>query len=224
MKLSSTGIGILLVVLAATAACDKKKDAGAGGAGNAASTGPGCGSDWADPLKLFCVKVPAGYTAGSPSAPNVLYAEGVEFSGPNGGFEINVGFTSSTFTSYDEEVADEDKILNKPDTTIQSTGGTPGESKWWITQDKGFSYKVVRAIAKSNGNKAIICSPTSTGDLAPEIVEACKSVRAYPGGAPPLAYTAPAKTAAPTPPPPATTTAAAPPAAKAPAVPPKKGH
>lgn len=224
----------LLLVAAMTAGCGKKGESGA-------TAEQGCGSDWADAQKQFCLKMPAGYTPAPQSAGGgELYSEIIDFNGPSSGFTITVGFTSSNFTTYEEQLAADEDIMKMAGRSVESTGGTPGQSKWWIFTDKASgSAKNIVVTAKANGNKSLRCSPNNTV-VAPEVMDACKSIRAYPGGSA-SASTANANATPPpgqpanaTPPPanptPAATThspAAATPAkaaAKPALVPPKKAH
>lgn len=159
-------------------ACSKKADAGGGAAPSASAEVKGCGADYADPAKEFCVKLPAGYTAGKPDAPSELYSELINFNGPMSGFTVTVGFTSSNWKTYDDQLAADEKSMTTSESIkVDGTGATLGGGKWWSytnSGSKGFS-----SVTKSNGNKAIGCNPNNT-NVAPEVIEACKSIRAYP--------------------------------------------
>lgn len=166
---------VALVALCATA-CSKKDE------GGAASTGSGakdCGADYASPKKEFCVKLPAGYTAGTDGLTDSLVSENIDFKGPKGEFNISVGFSSASYKSFDEAMkSDEDTYFKTPATTVkpQGNGATAGGGKWWAFAMGGS--KRVLSDTKSNAGKVISCS--GDVDKAPEIIEACKSVRAYP--------------------------------------------
>ncbi len=76
-----------------------------------AATVVGCGADWGDPLKEFCIKLPAGYKAADPSPKGALYSQVQHFPGPAGadgnipGFDVSVGFSSNPHKTFEEEVA-----------------------------------------------------------------------------------------------------------------------
>jgi hypothetical protein len=153
--------------------CNKKEE---GGTTTTTSSGPGCGSDASDPAKEYCVKVPAGYTASKPDAPNALYSELINYNGPNSGFSITVGFTSSNWKTYDDQLkADTKSSQEKTPTASGKTGGT---GQWWVYKDRSGTQTIL-ATAKSNGDKAIRCSPNNS-TVTPEVIEACKTIRAYP--------------------------------------------
>jgi hypothetical protein len=163
--------------------CSKNEDANKGDAKNAAvaaSAAPaasGCGADYADPNKEFCVSIPPGYTAGKPSPPDELYSELIDFNGPMSGFTISVGFTSSNWKTYEDQIKSDDPSTSK-DIKVESSGKTAGTGQWWVYKQGNYDTTVL-ATVKSNGNKAIRCSPNNTV-VKPEVIEACKSLRAYP--------------------------------------------
>jgi hypothetical protein len=143
-----------------------------------ASAAQGCGSDYADPQKEFCVTIPTGYTPEKPSAPTELYSELINFNGPMSGFTISVGFSSSNWKTFDDELkADDSWLKTGKGIKIESSGKTAGTGQWWVYTQDGTNQ--VSALVKSNGDKAIHCSPNNTS-VAPEVIAACKSVRAYP--------------------------------------------
>lgn len=176
MKRFTVILGLAALSLV-TGGC-KKEDAK--GDDKAASAAKGCGSDYADPLKEFCVKVPAGYEAKPQSkVPTELYSEIVDFNGPGSGFAISVGFSHSNFKTFDEALkTDEEWMTTTKDVKIQGSGNLQGTGKWW-TYKRGNYDVDVKAMAKSNGNKVINCAANNQ-DVKPEVLEACKTVRAYP--------------------------------------------
>jgi hypothetical protein len=161
-------------------ACTKKDDAGTtsttAAAAPAAAPASGCGSDWADPQKEFCVKLPPGFTAGKSDPPSALYSELITFRDEKGvEFTVTVGFSSTNWKSYTDELTAEEKWLGESkDIKMGTSGETAGEGKWWIFKNGG--YDSVISLTKSNGDKAIKCS----GDDGTPGVDACKSIRAYP--------------------------------------------
>lgn len=85
--------------------------------------------------------------------------------------------TSSNWKTYDDQLADDEKSMKSESIKVDGSGATLGGGKWWSftnSGSKGFS-----SITKSNGNKAIGCNPNNT-NIAPEVIKACKSIRAYP--------------------------------------------
>lgn len=171
-------IAILAVATLCTTACSKKDEGGTGS--TTTTSAKDCGADYASPMKEFCVKLPPGYKAGTPSPPDALASETIDFKGPKGEFTIRVGFASASYKTYEEEMkSDEDTYLTRPATTVkpQGNGATAGGGKYFVFT-MGGSKRVV-SDTKSNANKVINCSG-AVPDAAPEIIEACKSVRAHP--------------------------------------------
>lgn len=169
-------VSIALVALC-TVACSKKDEGG--NASNATTSAKDCGADYADPKKEFCVKVPSGYKPGAPEPADALTSETIEFKGSKGDFTISVGFSSASYKTYEEEMkSDDDAYLKTPATTVkaQGNGATAGGGKWWVFTMGGS--KRVLSDTKSNANKVINCS--GVVQTAPEVIEACKSVRAFP--------------------------------------------
>lgn len=172
----STGLLVAMIVgISFGATGCTKEDKAQGGAG---STAAGCGSDYADPMKEFCVKVPAGYTPKPLSKPPIdSYTEAVDFNAATSGFQIAVGVSDKDFKTYeDERKSAESFMKGVTGRKIEATGKTASEGQWWVyTQGTKF----VKAVAKSNSGKAIICEHNNT-NVTPEVIEACKSIRAYP--------------------------------------------
>jgi hypothetical protein len=165
------------ISLGATA-CSKKENAGAAPSASAAPEVKGCGADYADPQKEFCVKLPSGYTAGAPGKPSELYSELIDFNGPMSGFTVTVGFTSTNWKTYDDQIAADEKwMATGTDIKVEASGATAGGGKWWSYTNSGS--KAFSSTTKSNGNKSLHCSPNNT-NIAPEVMDACKSIRAYP--------------------------------------------
>ncbi len=155
---------------------DAKKDEPAAAATLAAS---GCGADYADPQKEFCVQLPAGYKAGPPDPPSELYAELIAFNGPNSGFNITLGFTSSNWKTYADQLKADQSFMGMSSMKTTATGQTSGTGQWWVYARTGSTTSEVLATVKSNGDKALRCTANNTV-VAPEVIAACKSLRAYP--------------------------------------------
>ncbi|CAN5636243.1 hypothetical protein BH09MYX1_BH09MYX1_30840 [soil metagenome] len=173
MMVMVTGISICAT------GCTKKDDAGtATTTATTASAAPasGCGADYADPKKEFCMKLPDGFEPTVDKDPGTLYVEIVKFDAPMDHFDVSVGFSSSNFTSYDEQLASDEKWMGESKTLkIESSGKTAADGKWWLYTDQG--YTEVGSETKSNGNNVIHCQ---SNDRKPGIIDACKSIRAYP--------------------------------------------
>ena len=177
MKRSTPVLFVLATALAAGGCQDKKKtEDKPEKATSSASPVKGCGADFTDPAKELCLTLPTGFTAApDPNPPKELYSELINFSGPNNvTFSITVGFTSSNWKTYDDQVkSDADFIKGMK---VDASGKTTGTGQWWTYDNRG--YKSVTAVVKSNGDKAIRCNSTDA-ESAP-VVAACKSIRAYP--------------------------------------------
>ena len=172
----SISLLIFMVALSLCAtSCTKKDDAkGEGGAGAAA----GCGSDYADPMKEFCIKVPAGYTPKVKAKPPTdTYSEAVDFDATMSGIQVLVGFSDKDYKTYEDERSSAERFMKGvTGRKIDASGKTASEGQWWVYSQGG---KFVKAVAKSNSNKAIICESNNT-NVTPEVIEACKTIRAYP--------------------------------------------
>jgi hypothetical protein len=72
--------------------------------------------------------------------------------------------------------------MKKPDHTEVQSGGTPGKTQWW-TYKFGTEKPLITALAKSASGMAIQCEADDSTP-PPEVLEACKSLRPYPGGKP----------------------------------------
>ncbi len=172
---------VTVAAICAATGCTKKDDAGSAtttATTAAAAPASGCGSDYADPKKEFCMKLPEGFEAKADANPPAdLYVEIVRVNGPTGSFDVSVGFSSTNFTTYDQALAAEETWLNGGSKSIklESSGKTAGDGKWWLYMND--SYASVLSYTKSNGNKVIKCS---SSDRQPGIIDACKSIRAYP--------------------------------------------
>lgn len=149
------------------------------------SSADGCGSDYADPMKQFCITVPKDWKApakidskGSPydelfdikNADPAKYSDGVS---------LTLGFSSPSNKTYEQELAYIEKIkTTSTSDKLDGTGSTPGGSgKWWATSRQ--SQKSLTAIAKAPNGKPIYCSPSNSLP-SPASLEACKTIRPYP--------------------------------------------
>ncbi len=179
MRLIPTMLTVTTVSICALA-CTKKDDAGSGTTTTSASAAAvptsGCGADYADPQKEYCLKLPPGFKPGKPEEPSELYSELIRYRDENNvEFTITVGFSSTNFKTYAEAFAADEKWMNESkDIKIVATGKTAGDGKWWTFKNGG--YESVTSMTKSNGDKVIKCS----GDDGTPAVDVCKSVRAYP--------------------------------------------
>ena len=141
----------------------------------------GCGTDYSDPQKQFCVTLPRGYEADPQIESSDLYPELVHFTGPDtgDGISVSVGFTSSNFTTYDEQVTADEGLMKTAGRTVEASGTTKGDhGKWWIFTDGGV--RTITATAKAANGKAVNCTPANTTPT-PAAVEACKSIRPFTG-------------------------------------------
>lgn len=121
------------------------------------------------------MKLPAGFEPKADKDPSG-YVEIMKFDAPMDHFDVTVGFTSSNFKSYDEQLAVDEKWMAESKTMkIESSGKTDAGGKWWLYTDQG--YTGVSSETKSNGNMVINCQ---SNDRKPGIIDACKSIRAYP--------------------------------------------
>ena len=176
MKQIACSILVAVGICACATACSKKDDAAPSAAASAAPAS-GCGSDYADPQKEFCLKLPATYKAQTPSAPNELYSQDIKFEGPaNNGVHVLVGFSSSNWKTYDDQFKSDDEWVTSK-AKLESSGPMTGTGKWWSFTNQG--YKSFKAMVKSNGDKAIFCEPTNM-EVAQEVIDICKTLRAYP--------------------------------------------
>lgn len=124
-------------------------------------------------------QTPCGLQSGPPGASRCAHLRDHRLPGSKGCFTITVGFSSASYKTCDEaKKADEDVYFTTPAPTVkpEGHGATAGGGKWWVVT-MGSSKRVV-SDTKSNANKVISCS--GAVEKAPEIIEACKSVRAYP--------------------------------------------
>jgi hypothetical protein len=148
--------------------------------GAAPAVEDGCGADYTDPQKEFCVTLPAGYKADGQIDSSDLYSELIRFTGPDigDGMSISVGFTSSNFTTYEQQLTADEEIMKIAGRTVVSSGATKGDhGKWWLFTDGGD--QTIVATAKAAHGKALNCSPANTTPT-PVAVEACKSIRPFP--------------------------------------------
>ena len=167
-----------VAVIALSMGCKKDESKGTSTTSASVSAAPvsGCGADYTDPKKLFCMKLPTGYTPKEDKQTSELYSEIVNFDTDMEHFTVSVGFQSTNFTSYDEAVASDEKWMKESkNIKIESSGATPAGGKFWIFNNQG--YDSVQSSTKSNDNKVIKCD---SNDRKPAIIEACKSIRAYP--------------------------------------------
>lgn len=140
----------------------------------------GCGKDYGDPQKVFCVTLPTGYEADPHIESDELYSELIHFKGPNmgDGLTVAVGFSSSNYTTYEQQLASDEEVMKMARRKVESSGATPGnQGKWWLYTDSGI--RTLSARAKAANGKPVGCDP-SNSTPSPEAVEACKSIRPFP--------------------------------------------
>ncbi len=162
-----------------TAAAEPGTAAAAPGTAAAPAGGAagGCGSDWANPMKTYCVTVPAGYTPGEPTSTENFTAENIKFTGPDGSFEIY----DDKGDAYDKTLASHDKEVKA--NPVKETGTTAGTGQWWYYTES--EYPRMMSLIKANSGEPIWChasgKPDDEGDGLPAApMAACKSLRAYP--------------------------------------------
>jgi hypothetical protein len=172
-------VGLLLLSTLGVSAC--KKGDGAGGS----SSAEGCGSDYADPMKQFCITVPKDWVAPAKIGATGPYDELFEIKNADAnkyadGVSLTLGFSTTSSKTYEDELAYMEKVKTKSTIDkVEATGATPGGSgKWWATSRQG-GQKFLTSIAKAPNGKAISCSPSNTLP-SPASLEACKTIRPYP--------------------------------------------
>jgi len=166
----------IALVMLCTPACSKKE----AGATGSTSSAKDCGADYADPKKEFCLKLPPGYTADTSGLTDALVSENIDFKTAKSGvyFTVTVGFSSASYKTFDEQMKEDEGSYGKTQTGVKAegNGATAGGGKWWVYTMGG--HKRVQSDTKSNANKVIACF--GEVDANPEMIEACKSIRAYP--------------------------------------------
>lgn len=171
-------VAVLAVAALCTTGCSKKDEGGAGS--TTTTSAKDCGADYADPLKEFCIKLPPGYTPGTPEPADALLSESIDFKSGKAGvyFTVSVGFSSASYKTYDEQMKSDEDTYGKTQTGVkaEANGATAGGGKWWVYTMGG--NKRVQSDTKSKANKVIACF--AQVDSNPEVIEACKSVRPYP--------------------------------------------
>lgn len=150
---------------------------GTAAAAPAAPAGGGCGTDWANPLKTYCVTVPAGYTPGEATSTANFHAEKIKFTGPDGSFDIYDDMGGA----FDTVMAEHDREVKT--NSLKESGATPGTGTWWFYTESETPRMV--SVVKANNGDPIWCHANdSDADEADGIpagaMAACKSLRAYP--------------------------------------------
>jgi hypothetical protein len=182
--MTSSMKALALAAASILVACGGGDDKGGGDKPAAAAAESGCGKDYADPAKQFCLTLPAGYT-GTPDQldpKDELYSEIIRFKGPNmgDGVDVTVGFSSTNWKVFEDELKMTENLMKSPDRKVEGTGPTAGGTgKWWV-----FSHgalKTATAVEKAPNGKALMCT-TSNGTPSPAAIETCKTLRPYPGG------------------------------------------
>ena len=167
-----------VAVIALSVGCkkDESKSTSTTSASVSAAPASGCGADYTDPKKEFCMKLPADFKPTEDKSPGELYTEIIRFDSDMDHFTVSIGFQSSNFTTFDEAVAADEKWMKESkNIKIESSGATAAGGKFWLYDNQGYSS--VQSSTKSNGNKVIKCD---SNDRKPAIIDACKSIRAYP--------------------------------------------
>ena len=159
-------------------ACSKGQDSGSGSGGAVAVAVEGCGKDYGDPQKQFCVTLPAGYKVDPKIDSDALYAELIRFTGDNMGDGMTITLGAEGARTYEAVLTADETFSKTPPRKIEASGPTPGNGgKWWITLNQGY-HQLTSTVKAPNG-KAVGCAPSNTTP-SPAAVEACKSVRPYP--------------------------------------------
>src|SRR5688572_26332359 len=104
-------------------ACGGSDEKSGGDKPVAAVAESGCGKDYADPAKQFCLTLSAGYT-GTPDKldpKDELYSEIIRFSGPNmgDGVDVSVGFSSTNWKVYEDELKMRENLMKALDRKIE---------------------------------------------------------------------------------------------------------
>ena len=94
------------------------------------------------------------------------------------GVTVTVGFSSSNWTTYEEQLEAEEKSKTSFGNKLEESGSTPGGGKWWLTSQGGT--KTVSSIAKAPNGKALMCSTANTTP-SPAAIGVCKTLRPFPG-------------------------------------------
>ncbi|MDB4952620.1 MAG: hypothetical protein JWO36_189 [Myxococcales bacterium] len=158
----------------ATVGCKKKEGVADQSSKTAEVPKEGCGTDYADPAKQFCVKLPPGYALETSHKDDS--GTTFEFKGPEMRFDVLV-WSNPTFT-YDYQLGIYGDAMKKPDHTDVESGGTPGQTQWWAYKF-GTDTKLITALAKSSAGMAMQCESNGS-PVPPEIMDACKTLRPYP--------------------------------------------
>ncbi len=172
--------GVIIVACAASSVGCNKNDKGGEKAADepAAKAETGCGEDYGDPAKQLCLTLPKNYTVNPKIEKSELYAELIHIDGPDmgDGVTLTVGFTSTNFTKYEEQLAAEEQAPSGYE--VEASGSTPNDSgKWWL-RSQGKT-KIVSSIVKAPHGKAAMCS-TSNLTPSPAAIEVCKTLRPFP--------------------------------------------
>jgi hypothetical protein len=157
---------VALLGAVAAAGCHKDEPKPSASAPAAA---PGCGSDYADPNKQFCIAVGPDYQPVAPVKEGELVR--TSFNAAMSGIDVLV-----LPKEFDEQVALTDKTMHGSDRKLEESGGTPGKTKWWVYSIGKKKY--VEALAKSSNGKAIECS-SNNSVVPPAVIDACKTLRPY---------------------------------------------
>jgi hypothetical protein len=139
----------------------------------------GCGKDYGDPMKMYCVTLPAKYTAGSPKS-DTLAPERINFDGPEmgDGITVSYGFDNSEFKTYEDQLKSDEAWTKGKDKKVLSSGATTGNAgKWWLVEWSG-TKKMVTTVKTPDG-KAVKCDVQNTMP-SQGAIDACKTLRPYP--------------------------------------------
>lgn len=148
------------------------------------SSAEGCGSDYADPMKQFCITVPKDWKApaqvtGTPPYDELFEIKNADANKYSDGVSLTLGFSNSNNKTYEDELGYLEKINTTSKTDkLEGTGATPGGGgKWWATSRQGQKY--LTSLAKAPNGKPVHCSPSNSLP-SPASLEACKTIRPYP--------------------------------------------
>lgn len=168
----------MIVATLLAAGCNKKTE-GADKPSDKAAGGEGCGKDYGDPMKMYCVTLPAGYTAGPPESDS-LAPERIKFKGPKAddGIVVSYGFDSSNWKTYEDQIKANEEWTKGKDKKVLGSGDLKGGSgKWWLVDWSG-TKKMVATVKTPDGKAASCdCDNTIPSQTA---IDVCKTLRPYP--------------------------------------------
>lgn len=143
-----------------------------------AAQGGGCGADYADPEKRYCVTLASGWQEIPHKEADEL-GRWQKFGGSDSsGVFVKVGLESSFRETLDKQVAWHERSLREVVQVQFETGATKGGAgRWWLYEKYGSP--VIDSVAVAANGKLVFCRPTNTHPTS-VMIEVCKSIRPYP--------------------------------------------